>query len=182
MRKLISVTLLSFLLTACQLEKKYTNSNTNTYYDIGSILKTLYTQPQDTFLKTTFTENQKTQKVLYYINWEKELAFFEQLDINKLGWKDAYQEKRSEKNDTILLQYYPLKENLNVRFLEIKLNPQGKPLHIKAFLQTDNYLYTSEKELNLSIQDGKTLKYSIKGKQKTFFGKTEYFEVYAERK
>ncbi len=155
--------------------------NINYYYDLEAFLRKLYTQKEQVFLKTTITEKQKQQKRVANIRWEKELAFFEQANINKSSFRGLYDEHKVQKGDTIILQYQAKSNELKVKFLEIKFDKSQNPCQIRAFLQTENFLYASEKELNLHLEAEKILRYSIKGKQKMIFAKPENFEIYAEK-
>ncbi len=155
--------------------------NISYYYDLEAFLQKLYPQKEQVFLKTTITEKQKQQKRVSDIRWEKELAFFEQANINKSAFRGLYDEKKEQKGDTLILQYQAKSNDLKVKFLEIKFDKSQKPLRIRAFLQTENFLYSSEKELNLHLEAEKILRYSIKGKQKMIFAKAENFEIYAEK-
>ncbi|PKQ70660.1 hypothetical protein [Raineya orbicola] len=170
-----------FLLFSACYKSQEPNNNVSYYYDLTAFLQKLYAQKGGFYLKTTFTENQKQQKKIENIRWEKELAFFEQTNINKSAFKDLYDERREQKGDTLILQYQAKNSDLKVKFLEIKFDKNQTPIQIKAFLQTENYLYASEKELNLYLKDEKVLRYSIKGKQKMIFAEAENFEIYAEK-
>lgn len=179
MNKLLAVIYL-FLLSACY-QKQKKDEKINYYYDLEGFLEELYQQKQANFLKTTLIEKQKQQKKVENIAWQKELAFLEQANINKSAYRGLYEEVRKQHGDTLILQYKPKNNDLKVRWLEIKLNALQKPLEINAFLQTENYLYASEKELRLWLKDEKIFRYSIKGKQKMIFAKPENFEIYAEK-
>lgn len=151
------------------------------YYDLQEALQALE-KPQSTFLKTTTAEGKTQIKEVTNINWNKELAFFEQANLNKSAFRNSYQEKISREQDSIVISYVSQNDELKVRSLKIVLLQDSSLALVEAFIKTDNYLYSSEKYLKLLCKNKSIESYYIRGKQKMIFADPEHFEVKAERK
>jgi len=169
---------LCLLLTACMPENR--RESANFYYDLPVALQGLKSE-NAIFLKTTVAEGKTQSKELKEINWVKELAFFEQINLNKSAFRGMYQEKRIQKQDTTFIYYTTKSEELKVKNLNITLLKDSSLIMAEAFIKTDNYLYSSEKNLMLTCKNNSVKSYQIKGKQKMIFTEPEYFEVEAKR-
>lgn len=174
MKKLLCICL---LLTACMPENN--KSKINYYYDLQDALQKLE-KPKAVFQKTTIAEGKTETQILKNLDWQKELAFFEQANLNKSAFRGGYQEIKSLKQDTILIEYIAKNKEFKVKKLNIALLKDSSLVMAEAFINTDNYLYSSEKYLKLICKDQLIQSYYIKGKQKMIFTEPEYFEVKAE--
>lgn len=165
------------LLTACMPESK--QEQVRYYFDLQDALHKLE-KPQTNFLKTTISEGKSQVKEIRTIEWQKELAFFEQANLNKSVFRGSYTETKSWKQDTIFIHYRTQNGELKVKNLTIALLNDSSLVKVEAFISTDNYLYSSEKKLQLICKNNKVESYHIRGKQKMIFTKPEFFEVKAE--
>ena len=68
------------------------------------------------------------------------------------------------------------KEKLPVKYLSIsRLGEDG--ISIEALINTNNYLYETERLLKLSIKDNELTDYQIDGFQKIVFGNKKVFKI-----
>ena len=151
------------------------------YYDLQEALQRLENK-QIAFLKTTIAEGKKQTKEIKNINWAKELAFFEQANLNRSAFRNSYQEEIVPRQDSIFISYTSQNDELKVKKLQIVLLKDSSLAMVEAFIKTDNYLYSSEKHLKLRCKDNSVESYHIRGRQKMIFTEPEYFEVGAEKK
>ena len=166
------------LLTACM--PKNNTEKANCYYDLQEALQNL-SKEELTFMKTTIAEGKRQEKEIGKINWAKELAFFEQANLNKSAFRGVYQEEKIQKQDTTIIHYTSKNDELKVKKLSIALLKDSSLIMAEAFIKTDNYLYSSEKNLKLICKNNKVESYHIRGKQKMIFTEPEYFEVEGKR-
>ena len=122
------------------------------------------------------TRNQQTTRD---INWNRELELFTQADINKPALRSSYQITRP---DSLTFQYKLKKseERLTVRSLTVRLDAvTHQPRQIEATLQTNNPLYSSERNLllesGLAGKQWRVQHYKLSGFQKLpYFDKNEF--------
>jgi hypothetical protein len=169
---------LLLLLSAC-LPQEHKSAKVNYYYDLQEALEKL-DKNSTAFLKTTITEGKKQSQIVRNIDWEKELAFFQQANLNKAAFRNGYQERKSTNKDTTFITYETENQDFKVKQLIIGLLPDSSLAKVEAFIRTDNYLYSSEKYLQIFCKNNKLQSYRISGKQKMIFSEPEYFEVTAQ--
>ncbi|GAB4490038.1 MAG: hypothetical protein OHK0045_14040 [Raineya sp.] len=154
--------------------------NVKYYFDLQEALQKLE-KPQKGFLKTTISEGKSQIKQVKKIEWQKELAFFEQANLNKPALRGMYQEQKKQKQDTTFIYYTSKSDELKVKSLKVALLKDSSLVMAEAFIKTDNFLYSSEKYLTLICKKNSIERYHIRGKQKMIFTEPEYFEVEAKR-
>lgn len=164
---------LCVFLTACQSEQK--DISTKKYFDLSGLvekqIEQLSTEKRGVkkmVSANTQTESQRVQKV----DWRKELAPFLQADLNKPAFAQSY-----DVLDTLGYKSYTLKagEKLPVQFVAIR---QGKvQTSINALITDENYLFKTEKNLRMVLENNRLQAYKIEGFQKLFFGEVESFLV-----
>jgi hypothetical protein len=108
------------------------------------------------------------------IDWQKELELFLQADLNKQSFQLSY-----NKEETPQMAIYTLKEgeNLPVKSLKIIFEVDRTAKQIEALIQTENYLYQSEKHLLMTFDKNHLTHYQIEGWQELFIGKKKNFKV-----
>ncbi len=166
--------LFTLLLTACTQDEK--TSKKLLYFDLLSVINKqigLLNQEKPMFIKSYAIGVQKEIVQTTEIDWSKELALFQEVDINKQSYKNSYMVTQSDNGELI----YSLKkeEELPVKWLKIKSNAKG--IELEANVLVDNYLYTSGKEISLKIEGNKLQNYAIKGWQKLFIGNKKMYEI-----
>ena len=174
MKKLVYVLLIMLAISACQSESG--EVKVKKYYDLKGlverqieVLKSEKPKVQKNISVNESTENQTVDS----LDWAKELEFFMQADLNKPAFVSSYRVDSSLRG----VQYF-LKETekLPVKFLEV--NRMGEDgIEIRALVSNNNYLYDTERNLRLSLQQGQLIDYQIDGFQKVVFGKKKMFKV-----
>jgi hypothetical protein len=97
---------------------------------------------QPTILKEVKRNSSAEEKEMKIQNWEKEFGLFIESDINKISWKDSYQEIIHQ--DTLIYQSKDPKLRTQ-EIVIVKENKQIKEIFIKNIIE--NYLYSSVEEL-----------------------------------
>ena len=166
------------LFSAC-VQQEHKSAKVNYYYDLQEALEKL-DKNSTAFLKTTITEGKKQSQIVRNIDWEKELAFFQQANLNKAAFRNGYKERKSTNKDTTFITYETENQDFKVKKLIIALLPDSSLAKVEAFIRTDNYLYSSEKYLQIFCKNNKLQSYRISGKQKMIFSEPAYFEVTAQ--
>lgn len=174
MKKVIGLLTFWALLSACNEEVK--ENKTNKYFDLKGLIekqiKTLNVQKpivQKSITTADSSENQLVKK----IDWAKELELFIQADLNKPAFTQSYQVDSSSMGVK-----YSLKdsEKLPVKYLVIsRVGEDG--ISVEAFINTNNYLYETERHLQLSVKNSELTDYQIDGFQKIVFGKRKVFKI-----
>lgn len=148
----------------------------NKYYDLKGLverqieaLKTEKPRVQKDILVNESSENQTVDS----LDWSKELEFFVQADLNKPAFVSSYQVDSSSMGVKYILKD---SEKLPVKFLDIRrMGEDG--INVEALVSNTNYLYDTERHLQLSLKQGQLLDYQIDGFQKVVFGKKKMFKV-----
>lgn len=172
MRKLLFI---SLLLVGCA--DSETQNSTKTYFDLAGLVNQQMTElnkTQPLTHKNLVIEEKKEVLNTNKIDWQKELELFLQADLNKQSYQLSY-----NKEETPQMAVYTLKEgeNLPVKSLKIIFDEDKTVKHIEALLQTENYLYQSEKHLLMTLDKNHLTNYQIKGWQELFIGKKKSFKV-----
>lgn len=182
MRFFYSIFLLSTLLISSCTDSTQQNQP-NVYFDVLGFVKRqiahLSAQKPLVSKDVAINEN-RNQQTTRAIDWSRELELFTQADINKPALRSSYQIARPDS----LTYRYTLKkseENLTVRSLIVRLDSlTHQPRRIEAVLQTNNPLYSSERQLLLESGPtaGRTWQvkyYKLSGFQKLpYFNKNEF--------
>jgi hypothetical protein len=175
--------LILFVLQACMQKNE---TKTNYYYDVeAKVLEQIHNlqKSKQIFYKTTKADGKEEAKELQHIDWEKELSFFLQANINKSAFRGLYEETETEKGDTLFKTYIAKDVNLKVEKLVIGLSKTHQDFwSMEAKIRTDNYLYSSQRELRMLCSDKQIISYHIRGKQKMIFSEPEFFEIKAHKK
>ncbi len=174
MKKVIILLTFFALLSACNEDVK--DNQTNKYFDLKGLIekqiKTLNTQKpmvQKSIAMADSLENQSVKTV----DWTRELELFIQADLNKPAFTQSYRVDSSSMGVKYSLKE---KEKLPVKYLSIsRLGEDG--ISIEALINTNNYLYETERLLKLSIKDNELTDYQIDGFQKIVFGNKKVFKI-----
>ncbi len=107
------------------------------------------------------------------IDWNKELSFFLESDINKPAWLHSYEVDTVTKNNQREISYKALEDKLLVRTLTLLFSDKAKNPHtIKIKRSTKNLFYTSDMDLMYSTQQ-----YEISSKSQTLLGSQKDLNV-----
>lgn len=117
--------------------------------------------------------NRPETKNVTNLNWAQELAVFQELDLNKPAFRNAYTVARQQdpKTGGVTLTYRPKPDtDGNIQYLVIRTNASGHVQSIKGLQETNNLLLSTRRELQLNAQtkNGVTrlTSYRIQGLQK----------------
>jgi hypothetical protein len=102
------------------------------------------------------------------VKWADELQIFYQADINKAALRGAYRlDSATETGGAIRRTYtaQPGHDNVTVTRLSV-LSAGGQPQEVEASLKQDNTLFSGQKQLRLTLQQGQLSAYSVQGSQK----------------
>lgn len=130
--------------------------------------------------KTVEVKEQQEHLKTKDIDWAKELDLFVQADLNKPAFMNSY-ESLTKGQEVI----YTLKdgENLPVKSLKIVKDAVSQlPVVVEATLRTENYLFTSEKQILLNTQvlpnaKCQLTRYQVKGYQQLILGSKQPFRI-----
>jgi hypothetical protein len=169
-------------LSSCQ-EKKVEEKNKKYYYDLKGFAENqiVYLEERKPRVhKTAFLSGKKEIATTREIDWKKELGLFIQADINKPAYRQSYEVIH---NDSTHYEY-KLRPNMNlpVQYLKIVTDPNfNQPVYVKALLKSENKIYKSEKEIELTCTESNNLwqlsSYTVKGYQKLIFMDKKSFQI-----
>ncbi|MDI9866103.1 hypothetical protein QM480_17305 [Flectobacillus sp. DC10W] len=123
-------------------------------------------------VKVGTTADTQTKVIL---DWEKELDFFIQADLNKPAFINSYQ---ITQNDSLVV--YKLKPTETQLVKEIKLTlKHGELQRVYALLSDENYLYKTRKEIKADFVQKQLKHYEIDGFQQLVFGEKKAYQIKA---
>jgi hypothetical protein len=180
---LLLVALMAF--TACERPAPPTTDGVAGGYNL-----TLYLQQQTErlkaekpmVLKSVSTIGEATETIeTDAINWEDELAVFEQLDLRRPALEEYYKKQEFVlENGDIAIEYKKLPDSKTlVNYLYITLNPNRKLKQLNATLLDKNPLFYSNKKVQLNAESntGNISGYTIQGVQKLIFSDSLHYKV-----
>lgn len=177
MRFFHSIFLLSILLISGCTDSVQQNQP-NVYYDVMGFVRrqiASLSAQKPVVNKLVAINEKRNQQTTNDINWNRELELFTQADINKPALRSSYQIVRP---DSLTYQYTLKKteERLTVRSLTVRLDSlTHQPRQIEAVLQTNNPLYSSERQLLLESGPMAGRAWQVKHYKLWGFQKLPYF-------
>jgi hypothetical protein len=174
MKKVISLLTFCALLSACNEEVK--ENQVKKYFDLKGLIdkqiKTLNTQ-KPVVQKVVIISNSSENQSVKTIDWSKELELFMQADLNKPAFIQSYQVDSSSMGVK-----YTLKETEKLPIKYLNISRAGEDgISVEAMINTDNYLYETERHLKLSLKNNELTDYQIEGFQKIVFGDKKVFKI-----
>ena len=114
------------------------------------------------------------------VKWADELQIFYQADINKAALRGAYRVDSADEGDAVRRTYTlrPGHDKVPVVRLSV-LSAGGQPQEIQASLRQDNVLFSGQKDLELSLLQGKLRTYGVRGTQKLVLFDTLRYQTQA---
>ncbi len=116
------------------------------------------------------------------VKWDDELQIFYQADINKAALRGAYRLDSVAEADGRVRRTYTLRpdrDKVPVTQLSV-LSAGGQPQEIQATLRQDNALFSGQKALRLTLQQGQLRTYGVRGTQKLVFFDTLRYQTQAQ--
>lgn len=137
---------------------------------------------QPMVLKSVATQGEEPEVIeTPDIDWEDELAVFEQADLSRPSLQEYYtRQEQTLENGNKAIAYTKLEDaEPQVQSLRLIMSPAGKLVQLNAVLQDKNIIFFSRRDLELSTnpQTGNISSYSIKGVQKMIFGDSLHYQV-----
>ena len=174
MKNILGIIILILIVTSCQSES--TVESTKRYFDLKGFIekqiKVLNTQ-KPTVQKSIMMSDSAESQSISTIDWSKELELFVQADLNKPAFVQSYQVDSSSMGVKYTLKEL---EKLPVKYLIInRLGEDG--ISIEAMMNSNNYLYETERHLKLSVKNSQLTNYEIDGFQKIVFGDRKMFKI-----
>ncbi|MGI4743248.1 MAG: hypothetical protein ACRYG7_49485 [Janthinobacterium lividum] len=129
-------------------------------------------------LRDGATENVQVPQV----KWADELQIFYQADINKAALRGAYRiDSVAEASGAVRRTYtlQPGHDKVPVTRLSV-LSAGGQPQEIEAALRQDNALFSGQKALQLTLQQGQLRTYGVSGTQKLIMFDTLRYHTAAQ--
>jgi Zn-dependent metalloprotease len=143
-----------YLMMSCQppAEKE---QEPNLYYDVEGFIRDqieLLNQKKPMVTKQMVVSGVQEARTTKEVDWSKELELFIQADINKPAYRQSY---TIQQPNPLTFEYVlNSEEDLTVRHLKVILNDStGRPSRLEARLLSQNKLYESEKNLELTCAD-----------------------------
>lgn len=152
------------------------------YIDLKSVIEAAVIQNEaenPSFNKEVWineeTETITTQK----LDWDRELEVFHLADLNKRDYLNKY-----AKDSTAYQVKYSLLPEMEapVKELIVKFDTNSAVSAIKAVLLTDNFLYESERELDLKFTNSRLVQYEVDGWQELFIGSKKTYRLKSTKK
>jgi hypothetical protein len=147
-------------------------ANVKSYFDISGFFgseATLLQKRNPRIEKEVSQDGATEKKFLKIENWQTELGIFISSDINKPAWNKSY----TVISKGSYTDYIANEPKLRTQLIRVERNPDGKPNHIFIQNQTDNFLFSSEEELNYFPDS----LYSIKRTQKVLILGDNKFQI-----
>jgi len=115
------------------------------------------------------------------VKWADELQIFYQADINKAALRGAYRLDSATEAGGVRRTYtaQPGHPNVSVTRLSV-LSAGGQPQEVEAILKQDNTLFSGQKQLRLTLQQGQLRSYAVSGTQKLILFDTVRFKTSAQ--
>lgn len=139
---------------------------------------------QPMVLKSVATQGHAPEVVqLPTIDWEDELAVFEQADLSRPALQEYYTRQEQVLEDGSRAVEFRKREDAQpqVYYLRLLLSPDGKLRQLNAHLQDENIIFFSRRDIELSADPatGDISGYRVEGVQKMIFGDSLRYEVIA---
>ncbi len=162
---------------ACTQEPSKTNEKV--FFDLGGLIDQQIVQfkkDKPGLRKMMSVNGRVDESVVYTIDWEKELEIAKQADLNKSAYANSY--VVAQENIETIYTLNPT-ENLPVKWQKITKNYDGSVL-VEVQISNDNFLFKSDKKLNILFDNDKLISYQIAGTQQLFLGDKNAYRIEAE--
>lgn len=157
--------LLAFFVTACANEANV--DRTLAYYDTRHVIETaiqdLEARKPEVNKTWTYAKAQES-RIVTDIDWNKELKLFLDADINKSSFVSSYDSTVAPERITYFLK---TGEKLPIKSISIALDTLTmSPIGFHAVRTSENYFFTTQADLKLTLENEKVMTYDIQTVQK----------------
>ncbi|MFD2514064.1 hypothetical protein ACFSRY_09320 [Pontibacter locisalis] len=171
--------------TACERPAPPTFTEEGAPYDLTAYLqqqKQRLVAEQPMVLKSVTTENQPTETVQTdKVDWEDELAVFEQTDLNRPALQEYYVKQETVlENGSVAIEYRKTENSEPlVQYLRLVISPDKQLQQLNAVLQDENPLFFSRRKVRLDADPvtGNISSYNVQGVQKLIFSDSLHYAV-----
>ena len=139
-------------------------------------------QEQSMVLKSVKTKDKPVETVeTARVDWEEELAMFQDLDLNKPTLQEYYSRTDSTLTDGSTFIRYDRQPDAEapVQHLYLRISPSKHLQQLQALVQDQNVLFFTRRQLQITANpaNGNLSGYSVDGTQKLIFGDTLNYRV-----
>lgn len=173
--------------TACERPTPPTSAEAEASYNLTAYLQQQTERlqaEQPMVLKSVTTEGTPTEIIeTAEIDWEDELAVFEQADLNRPALEEYYtKQEQVLENGSIVVEYNRVEDTEPlVHYLRLELTSDRKLKQLNALLQDQNVLFYSRRnvQLNADPASGNISGYKVQGVQKLILSDSLHYSVNA---
>lgn len=169
------VLILFLFLAACTSSENKILSKS--YFDLTGLLNqqiSILSAKRPLVEKAVVLEEKQERIETKDIDWNKELELFLQADLNKQSYQLAYTIDIKDKKANYVLKEG---EKMPVKLLSIAFDDKDFPKYIEVLMNTNNFLYESDKKLTLELINNQLKSYKIEGYQQLFIGSKKSFSI-----
>lgn len=151
-----------------------------TTYLEGQVARLQREQPP--VLKSVMTKGQETETAqMERLDWEKELAIFQEVDLSRPALRDFYTEERQTlpNGSTVSTFTKDPASSAPVERLRLTVSPTQQLEHLEATVLEENMLFYSTRHITLIAEPGtgNLLSYRVEGVQKLVLGDSLRYRI-----
>ncbi|MFD2999908.1 hypothetical protein ACFS7Z_06025 [Pontibacter toksunensis] len=171
--------------TSCERPAPPTSAEAAASYNLTTYLQQQIERlqaEQPMVLKSVTTEGKETETVeTSAVDWEDELAVFEQADLNRPALEEYYTKQEQVLNNGDIVVEYNRVEDAEplVHYLRLELTADRKLKQLNALIQDQNVLFYSRRnvQLNADPTSGNISGYRVEGVQKLVLSDSLHYRV-----
>ena len=171
--------------TACERPTPPTTAEAEASYDLTTYLQQEIARlqaEQPMVLKSVTTEGIETETIeTSEVDWEDELAVFEQADLNRPALQEYYtKQEQVLDNGSIVVEYNRVEDaEPLVHYLRLELTPDRRLKQLNALIQDENVLFYSRRNVQMSADpaSGNISGYKVEGVQKLILSDSLHYRV-----
>lgn len=139
-------------------------------------------QEKPPVLKSVATKGQQPETVqMNEVDWEKELAIFQEVDLSRPALRDFYREERQTlpNGSTVSTFTKDVEAAAPVERLQLTVSPFQKLERLEAVVLEKNMLFFSKRNISLTTEagTGNLNGYRVEGVQKLIFGDSLRYRI-----
>ncbi|WP_299706493.1 hypothetical protein [uncultured Pontibacter sp.] len=133
-------------------------------------------------LKSVTTKGQQPETTqMDDVDWEKELAIFQEVDLSRPALRDFYREERHTlpNGSTVSIFTKDAEAAAPVERLQLTVSPFQRLEHLEAIVLEENMLFYSKRNITLTAESGSgnLTGYRVEGVQKLIFGDSLRYRI-----
>jgi hypothetical protein len=171
--------------TACERPAPRLADGAEPAYDLTAYLQeqtARLQQQQPPVLKSVTTKGQPPETIqMDEVDWEKELAIFQEVDLSRPALRDFYREERHTlpNGSTVSIFTKDAQAAAPVERLQLTVSPFQKLEHLEAVVLEENLLFYSKRNITLSAEpgSGNLTSYRVEGVQKLVLGDSLRYRI-----